>query len=110
MNTNIAKYKIIIEHYKNFPVEIQKTILHSPPRSFVKCIREICTNIINRNVKLTPKQVIILKKHAKIIIKLAAKGFLEQKKKLLRQKHSFILIQNIFEYSLPTLKQKLENV
>ena len=56
----------------------------------VKTLCDICHNIINQNIRVTPTQLKRLRKHKAIVRALGSRSSLRQKKRYLRQKGGFL--------------------
>lgn len=76
---------------KNATPKRRKQILTASTTDHIKTLCDICLNVCQHHVDLSPKQIKCLQKHAKCIRALAAKkGSLKHKRKLLIQNGGFL--------------------
>ena len=111
--TTLRKHSHVLANYNSFPVQFRKNICKNPTLDFVKCVAELCVNVINRNVQLTSSQIESLKEKKDYIHKLASKSVkFKVKKKLFKKLAVIKLTDDLIRFSLPTLKEKniIDNV
>ena len=111
--TVLRKHSHVLANFNSFPKKFRKNILQNPTPGFVKCITEICVNIIFRTIRLTPDQIEHLVEKTPLIHKLGSKkASFTVKKKLFKKLAMIKLIEDLIRFSLPTLKERdiIDNV
>ena len=109
----LRKHSHVLVNFNSFPKQIRKNILQNPTPGLVKCITEICVNIIFRTIRLTHDQIEYLVEKTDLIHKLGSKkASFAVKKKLFKKLTVIKLIEDLIRFSLPTLKERgiIDNV
>lgn len=97
MNHRMKKYEWIIKNFHKIPKDLQYSIIKRLPPSLVKCICEICLNLIRGNVNTSNSQKQQLAKYKRIIRRLAQKSNnTSSKRKLLMSGKGIPLIPILF--------------
>ena len=91
MSARLEKHIDYLKVLNKTNPKTRSAILQNADKELLLCICECVENILNGNVRLTPKQQNELKKYAKALRQLRDKGTkLQKKKKLLVQKGGFL--------------------
>lgn len=87
MSNLLKKYGHVFLNYHKFPIKVKKTIVKNTDSEFVKCLSEICYNLVRKNVKITKAQRRRLLRFKRCIKTLACKARSNKlKKKYIQQK------------------------
>lgn len=90
---NLVKHSPIVNALPYMTKCQLKTFLKTVSPEFVRCVCEICHNLLKANIPISTNQHSKLKKHKKIIRALAARGkSLKQKKILINQRGGFAFL------------------
>lgn len=107
MSRRVKKYLDVMLAMPRLPLSIRRIMMRGleKDKEFVRCICEICDNVIKSNVPMQPHQKRRLGHYKKTIRKLAARGgkILDRKRRYLIQKGNGVFLPLLFSIVAPML-------
>lgn len=90
---NLSKHAPVLQAFRHMSPKQLKAVVKDAKPDFIRCVCEICMNLLKNNIPVSPCEKKKLKKHKRTIRALAKTGeSVKKKKKVILQKGSFAFL------------------